>query len=565
MSGWMPSARYAPAPAARRRLLRSVAVAAAVLCGVVAPAVLPGAVAAADEPGSTTVVGELMQAWAEAAPAEAATGHGAEGPVSWVQPAQGDPVHVDTAGLSGIPAGSTVAVTVGTEASTTADDGQEKPLPVLDSTVVAPPVAAKAPTPTRFTNEVTVAMVAPAGSDPKGDGTTLEQVVSAVDDRVAPFWSEQSDGAISLGVTATHDWAAATVNCDKPGLLWDEVAARVKFVPGPGKHLLVHVSRDAGCGYALAEVGTSASSGGRLYVTDTSPSAIAHEFGHNFGLGHSSAQQCDGAVEGGSCRTVAYRDYYDVMGVSWSQTGTLNAAQAALLDVLPEGQQQSLSVWGSATTATLTPLSGRTGTRALRLTDAAGVDYWLEYRAATRRDGWLAAPANRFGLEAGVLLRRSGGLPDTSVLLDATPSAASGWDGDYRATLPVGVPVPVSGSEFFVVVQSVSAAGAVVNVTPTPPARGTAPAPVTEPAPRVGVLSGTGAPTPDASAEAAAETPAVQAVQYAGTAHRATPEPASAAGAATGSGLLVPVAGALLAASLLLLAGFARRARLRVR
>src|SRR3954469_1393189 len=183
MSGWMPSARYAPAPVARRRPLRSVAVAAAVLSGVVAPAVLPGAVAAADEPGGTTVVGELVQAWSEAAPAEAAAGHGPEGPVSWVQPAQGEPVHVDTAGLSGIPAGSTVAVTVGTETSTT-DDGQEEPLPVLDSTVVAPPVVAKTPSPARFTNEVTVAMVAPAGSDPKGDGTTLEQVVSAVDDRV---------------------------------------------------------------------------------------------------------------------------------------------------------------------------------------------------------------------------------------------------------------------------------------------------------------------------------------------------------------------------------------------
>src|SRR4051812_8232996 len=99
MSGWMPSARYAPAPAARRRLLRSVAVAAAVLSGVAAPAALPGAAAAGEGRGSPPAVGELVRAGAEAAPAEAAAGHGPEGPVSWVQPAQGDPVHVDTAGL----------------------------------------------------------------------------------------------------------------------------------------------------------------------------------------------------------------------------------------------------------------------------------------------------------------------------------------------------------------------------------------------------------------------------------------------------------------------------------
>jgi hypothetical protein len=582
MSGWMPSARCVPAPSARRQLLRSLAVAAAVVSGAVAPAVLPGAVAAADEPAGTTVVGELVQAWAEAAPAEAAAGHGsdghgsdghgsdghgsdghgsnrhgADGLISWVQPAEGAPVLIDTEGVDGVPAGSTVSVTVGTPSEDSSDEGEGAPLPVRDTTVVAPPVVGPAPAPARITNTVTVAMVAPAGANPAGDGTTLAQVVSAVNDRVAPFWSEQSDGAISLGVTATHDWIPAAVDCAKPGLLWDDIAARVNFEPGPGKHLLLYVSRDSNCGYALAEVGLQPSSGGRLYVRDTTTSVIAHEFGHNFGLGHSSAEQCDGAVEGGSCRTVAYRDYYDVMGVSWSQTGTLNAAQAALLKVLPEAQQQSVSVRGSATTATLSPLSGRTGTRALRLTDADGLDYWLEYRTATDRDSWLAAPANRFGLESGVLLRRSGGLPDTSVLLDGTPTAAAGWDGDYHATLPVGVAVPVSGGDFSLVVQSVSAAGAVVSVTPTPPVAGSAPAPATPPAPRGGVMAGTAAEAP-VPAPAAADAVGFWAPTYSGTVPRSTPVLDSASDAATGGGFLVAGAGTLLAGATLL---FVRRLR----
>ena len=141
------------------------------------------------------------------------------------------------------------------------------------------------------------------------------------------------------------------------------------------------------------------------------------------------------------------------MGVSWAQLGSLNAPQAARLGVLPAAAAAVAHRRGdSATTVTLAPLSGRGGTRALRLTDAEGVDYWLEYRTATGRDAWLGTAANRYRLQTGVLLHRAGGLPDTSLLLDGTPAAAAAWDGDLQSALPVGAPVPVSGGDFTVVV-----------------------------------------------------------------------------------------------------------------
>ncbi|HEY0127318.1 MAG TPA: hypothetical protein VGB58_09300 [Blastococcus sp.] len=546
----MPSLRFLPT-----RPLRSIAAAAVVVTGAVAPLALSGAVAAADAPAGQTVEGQLVQAWAEAEPADAgAHAHDADGLVSWVQPAEGDPVLIESGAVDGVPSGSTVEVTVG--ASTSGD----APLPVVDATVTSTPTVP----PARMTNEVTVAMVAPAGSAPTGDGTTLAQVVSAVDDRVSRFWSEQTDGAIDLHVAATHDWAPASVDCSRPGLLWDEVAARVRFVPGPGKHLLLYVSRDSDCAYALAEVGRAPSSGGRLYVRDTTTSVIAHEFGHNFGLGHSSAHQCDRAVEGGSCRTVAYRDYYDVMGVSGPQTGTLNAAQAALLGALPASQQQALTVEGSATTATLAPLSGRAGTRAVQLTDADGTTYWLEFRTATGQDGWLAS-ANRFGLETGVLLRRAGGLPDTSVLLDGTPSAAAGWNADYRAALPVGVAVPVSGGDFSVVVQSVSAAGAVVSVTPVPPTSAGTPAPAPQPVSRGGVMSGAAESAAGADAgvpTAAGEEPATfWAPDLPGTARASDTALREVADASNGTRYLMAVAATSLAAAGALTVRSVRRRR----
>jgi hypothetical protein len=555
-----------PVPGVVRRLVPALAAVA-----VVALPLLP-ATAQAQEPAGSTVVGELVQAWPEAAHDDAAGQAAAEQPITWVETEDGESVRIPTEDAARLPVGSTVEVTVGAEIpDTTTAEGLDPARTVLDSELLADAEPA-----TAVTNEVTVALVAPRGAP--HDTVRPGDVAAVVDGPVAQFWSEQTGGAVTLHVEETHDWVDTAVGCGDSAKLWNEAAEQVGFRPGAGKHLLLYLSSASGpdCAYGLAEVGSQVSSGGRAYVRDVLPSLIAHELGHNFGLGHSSALYCADGAETGGCDTAAYRDHYDVMGASWDQVGTLNAVQAAMLGLLDPATERTLQADGSSAEVELAPLSATGGVRAVRLVGHDGRQYWLELRTPAGRDDWLGTTADRFGLEAGVLVRRLGDWPNTSLLLDATPAA--GRDGDYQVAVPVGTTIRLAGG-FGVTVTSADMGGATLQLTSTAAASGSAPdAPAVPAGDAPDVLSGEECPActePDAAIPAAgvpagATTTSPVAEERAGTAapsgdhqQTAAAEPAVVPASDSRSLALPAAAAAVLVGAALLVARQLIRTRVR--
>nr|WP_246215325.1 hypothetical protein [Modestobacter muralis] len=455
-----------PRPRSRRVALSG----AAVLLAAALPLAVPP-LASAGGPAGSTVVGELVQGYADPGPEEH---HGADGGdahgglLSWVQTGATAAVRVPTDDVTGLEAGATLRVALGGEVrdAGVTEAGLAPARDVLSAAVVAPADPGAAAPAALAQQQVTVVMLQPAGSSSQraADRTTLADVVAAVNGPVSDFWVRQSGGAVRPTVVAGHDWTTTDAGCGTPWSLWDAAARVAGWTPGSGRHLLVYVPAGApGCAYGLGTVGTSLDDGGLAYVQSTATSVVAHEFGHNLGLGHSSAVQCDGAVESGDCLVASYGDQYDVMGVSWGPVGTLNRVQAALLGLLPGAEVAEVR---APAEVALAPVSAGSGVRAARYVDPVSGDvYWLEYRTASGQDAWLGdATVNWPRLQPGVTVRVGSHGDDTSLLLDATPSPRSGWRDDRATALPVGMSVPVGSAGVRVTVLRQGAAAAVVRV-----------------------------------------------------------------------------------------------------
>lgn len=346
----------------------------------------------------------------------------------------------------------------------------------------ASPAMANLPQPPSV-EHITVVMVLPPGA--QADGTTVQDVVAAVNGPVAAYWSAQTRGAITVdAVAGAPGWVTTTVGCDalySESLFSQAAAAVPQYNPNPGHHLLLYIPPGtagslAGCANGYGQLyGPIRPTEGNMYVRSTSAASIDQQFGHLVGLTDSQVMQCEpDTLPTASCETQTGRDPYDVMGAPGEHPGSLNVVQANYLGVLPSTEVVDLSGLRGTRDITLTPVSSVGGTRAVRYeSTVTGQKLWLEYRSAAGQDSWLGDPStNTRDVQTGVLVQRESFTGSASTIYDPTRSVRSGWTGDMRMALTAGQTMSFRNARLNVTVRSISPTQAVVRLvagdTPLP-------------------------------------------------------------------------------------------------
>ncbi|WP_407341722.1 hypothetical protein [Pengzhenrongella phosphoraccumulans] len=278
-----------------------------------------------------------------------------------------------------------------------------------------------------------------------------------VADQTAQFWSDQSNGQLSI-TTTVNDWAqiADPGTCNVTTLFNAALAAHQQAAPsGLRDHVVVYFPYRADCG---GWAGLGSVNGSRVWVNGyPRADVVAHEIGHNLGLGHANQLTC---TSGGaavplsdSCTVREYYDGADVMGYSTGQIpGSLNTALATGL-----GFVQTVDASPTATvTVDLAALTQPSQVRALRIPTWDGIDLYVDFRPATGRDVRTAS-------WAGVQVHRrvpSAGAP-TSQLVNMQASTGSGLE-----SMRPGSVYAIPRSDYTLTTVSVGPTSARVQVTP---------------------------------------------------------------------------------------------------
>ncbi|MBW0254217.1 DUF4214 domain-containing protein [Cellulomonas sp. PS-H5] len=275
------------------------------------------------------------------------------------------------------------------------------------------------------------------------------------------YWERQSGGRIDVQPTVA---GAVTMPrdelCDVDAIM-DQVVAATGIAPSTTRHVAAAFPEIDACEFS----GLASITGGAIWLNgDTSTYVLAHELGHNLGLGHANTLTCRSGSSRtpltsdlAGCTAVEYGDNTDVMGQgrNLSSPGSISSGFAQSL-----GWADVVTVPGPPAifrpmTVDLQPLSQATGVRGVRLTAPAG-PVFVDYRPAVGADalhepGWA-------GVQARLILSDSSFPFPTSYLLDLQPARAP----FTNPSLPAGQTWRVSDRGTGVTTTSLGAAARVV-------------------------------------------------------------------------------------------------------
>ncbi|MEQ1850201.1 MAG: PKD domain-containing protein [Chthoniobacteraceae bacterium] len=262
------------------------------------------------------------------------------------------------------------------------------------------------------------------------EGTVSSQVTRMPN--AATFYTPV-DGSGSSNNDQLHTDAKAKYLADNPGFDFAQYDIIGVFFAGIGM-------KGSGLTYAGLAGGT------RMWLqNNSSTDVIVHEFGHNYGLGHSSFWvRSDGSTNpvDPSGASEEYGDRFDTMGSGPTPEGHFHMEAKQRLNWLAAADWIDATAGGSGTYRIYRiDDAGTTGARGLRVTKAADSYYWIGYR---RR-----IPANNYLPQGAYVVWKLPG-QNRSWNLDLTPNSNPGTNDRDDGSLPIGKTYGDTAANIFV-------------------------------------------------------------------------------------------------------------------
>lgn len=274
-------------------------------------------------------------------------------------------------------------------------------------------------------------------SDMPGQVVSQADLANVMNTSVTNSIGEMSYGKTSITATVS----ATTVRMPQPSTFYapskntelhDQAQDAYKAIAGASSLngydiIVVHFASIGMQGSGLTYAGLAG--GGDQWLQGThSSGVIIHEFGHNYGIGHSSFWSTTNGTVVGAGTSVEYGDHTDIMGGGPDPEGHFHMQAKQKLGWLTAAQWQSATTSGTRRIYRFDSPATTGALRGVRITKAASPAqyYWVGFRP-----GLPTLPAFQQG--AYLLWQRPS--ETRSWLIDTSPLSADGKDD---AALPIG-------------------------------------------------------------------------------------------------------------------------------